>query len=223
MSASIGNSDEELFATGWESLLHATTRIQPEASGNHVRLDVYARVRSTQRLALARSGDGVVVGLWPAELKSQAEDLYDEGRAVAMIDAARERGWNATANPHVAFWNARPSERLYLNPDVDAREYARRWEGADGRRIGEYSRDEVRRALWPWLKERGYAAADDDEMLDLFMEILGRRGAHLRAGLRLEGRWDAAFVAEREESAVAAAIRREVNAILGAAGEPHLS
>jgi hypothetical protein len=60
-------------------------------------------------------------------------------------------------------------------------------------------------------------------LLEKFLTILGRRPAHLRPGLRLKKRWDADAVRSlggRRELAVA--IRSEVNAIVGAAGEPQL-
>ena len=80
--------------------------------------------------------------------------------------------------------------------------------------------DEVRRVLWPWLKDRGYATASDDDVLEEFLKILGRRRAHLRPGLRMNRRWDAEAVkALGGERELAVAIRRDVDAILGAVGE----
>jgi hypothetical protein len=223
MSARIGTEDVDLFAEPWPgSLLREVTGIEPEPSGQHVRFDVRTRIRSTQRLALADVGGEIVVGLWPAELKPQAEYLYDAGRAAAMIATASERSWSVTANPHLAFRNSAATRRLYLNPSVDADEYARRWEGPDRRRIGQFSRDEVRRTLWPWLKERAYASSADDEVFDAFMAILGRRPAYLRPGLRLQAHWDVEAVRRLPERELAVAIRRDINAILGAAGEPPL-
>lgn len=222
MTTRIGADDDDLFEVHRPGLLQQVTGIEPEPSAPHVRFEVRTRIRSTQRLALAALDGGVIVGLWPAELKPQAEYLFQAGRATRMVAAALELGWSVTANPHLAFRNARPSQRLYLNPSVDAGEYAKRWEGADGRRIGQYSPDEVRRMLWPWLKERGYVSSGGDEVLEEFLSILGRRPAHLRPGLRLQGRWDAGVEQGLTEPELAVAIRREVNAVLGAAGEPQL-
>jgi hypothetical protein len=223
MAARIGADDLVFFETPRPDLLREVSGIEPEAPGTHVLLDGDAHVRSTQRLALADFGGGVVVGLWPAELKSQAEYLYRDGRASAMIAAARERRWTVEGSPQLAFYNSRPAQRLYLRPTVSAEEYVRRWEGGDGRRIGQHSRDEVQRSLWPWLKERGYASASDDGVLDDFLAILGRRPAHLRPGMRLRRHWDAGALRELGGRAeIARAIRRDVNLILGAAGEPVL-
>jgi hypothetical protein len=77
--------------------------------------------------------------------------------------------------------------------------------------------------LWPWLKQRGYASALDAGALEDFLAILGRRRAHLRPGLRLLRRWDANEVeALGGSSELASAIRRAVDGVLGAAGEPPL-
>ena len=147
-------------------------------------------MRSAQRLALGDIGEGIVVALWPAELKRQTDYLYSEGRGKAMIAAARQRRWEVRPSPHLAYFTSAPEQRLYMAPELDAQAYAERWEGPDGRLIGQHSAEEVRQRLWPWLKERGYASADDDEVLEQFLTILGRRKAHLRPGMRFRCRWD---------------------------------
>ena len=116
--------------------------------------------RSAQRLAFGDVGGGIVVGLWPAELKRQADYLYTDGRGGAMVAAATQRGWEVRPSPHLAFFNSAPAQRLYMDPELDAEVYAERWEGADGRLIGQHSGEEVRHHLWPWLKQRGYASAE---------------------------------------------------------------
>jgi hypothetical protein len=81
----------------------------------------------------------------------------------------------------------------------------------------------VRRFLWPWLKQRGYADAADDEALEQFLGVLGKRPAHMRPGLRLKRRWDSDAIGRlggRHELALS--IRRDVNAILRAGDEPQL-
>jgi hypothetical protein len=220
MPARIGH-DPPLFKTPHPDLLREITGITPEPDGAHVRLD--PGVRSTQRLALDDVGGSLVAGLWWAELKPQARYLYAGGRARALLAAAGALGWCATPNPHLAFYTAHPQQRLYLEARVDVDEYARRWEREDGQWIGQYSGPEVRRTLWPWLKQRGYATAADDEVLDRFLVLLGRRGAHLRPGLRLVRTWDPAsqraLVGSDE---LAAAVRRAVNGVLVAPGEPEL-
>jgi hypothetical protein len=81
----------------------------------------------------------------------------------------------------------------------------------------------VPRALWPWLKDRGYATTADDAVLEEFLAILGRRAAHLRPGLRLLRRWNSnAAVALGASRELAVAIRSAVNGLLRATGEPVL-
>ena len=113
-----------------------------------------------------------------------------------------------------------------MKPGVDALDYAARWERGDLRRVGQHTAAEVRRVLWPWLKQRGYASDRDDPVLEEFLtRQLGKRPAYLRAGLRLKGRWDAdadAVARAGGRRGLAATIRADVNAILGAAGEPPL-
>lgn len=222
MTARIGADDIGFFESPRPKLLREISAIEPEPSGVHVLLDDQG-VRSTQRLALGDVGGGIVVALWPAELKPQAEYLYADGRGKAMVVAALERGWKVKPRPHLGFFNSAPTQRLYMAPDdVDAEEYAERWEGADGRQIRQHSSEEVRQHLWPWLEQRGYASADDDDVLEQFLPILGRRPAHLRPGMRFRRRWDSTEIDRLGRNELASAVRADVNAILGAAGEPAL-
>ena len=63
----------------------------------------------------------------------------------------------------------------------------------------------------------------DDEELERFLLLLGRRAAHLRPGLRLVRTWDpAAQQALGGARELVAAVREAVNAVLKAAGEPEL-
>jgi hypothetical protein len=192
----IGPSDAGLFNEPLPDLLRAVSGVAPESSGEHVRLDLAARTarpHSIQRLALAKQRRRVVVGIWPAELKDQAQRLYAGGRGEALLVAARKSRWKITAAPHLAFRFASPMQRLYMdNEDIDVDEYVRRWSGADARRIGAHTADEVRRSIWPWLKECGYATARDNDKLKEFLRILGNnRQAHLRPALRLIQTWPA--------------------------------
>ena len=223
MTARIGADDVVLFSAPQPDVLRQISGIEPEAAETHVFLGPYG-VQSTQRLALGDVGGGLVAGLWPAELKTQAEYLYGLGLATPMIAAARRLGWTAEPSPHIGFWNSAPDQRLYMSPSLDAAEYAHRWQTGDLRRVRQYEPAEVRTTLWPWLKERGYASAVDDEMLERFLTSrLKKRPAHMRPGLRLKRRWDAETIRGLGgRRAVAAAIRGDVNAILAAAGEPPL-
>jgi hypothetical protein len=222
MPAELGPPDHPLYETPRPDLLREISGIAPEPAETHVRLDRYG-VRSTQRLALGDVGGSLVAGLWPAELKPHAQYLYADGRAKALLAAAREFEWNPKANPHLAFHTARTRLRLYLEARVDVDEYARRWEEEDREWIGQFFAPEVRETLWPWLKRRGYATAGDDDELEQFLRVLGRRGAHLRPGLLLLRAWDPASQRALGGShELAAAIRHAVNGVLTAAGEPEL-
>jgi hypothetical protein len=223
VTARIGADDVELFQDPERELLRVISGIRPEPRGVHVLLDSHG-IRSTQRLSLSGVGGGLVAGLWPGELKIQAEYLYGRRLATPLVARAIERGWSAEGSPHLAFRSSAAVQRLYMKPIVDAAEYARRWETGDLRRVGQYTAEEVRRTLWPWLKERGYAEDGDDRVLDEFLsKQLGKRPAFLRPGLRLKGRWDAEDVRRAGGMrGITASIRTDVNAILGAAGEPPL-
>jgi hypothetical protein len=203
-------------------LLGEISGITPVESGGHVRLEKHG-VQSVQRFALADVGGGLVGGLWPAELKSQAKHLYALGLATPMIAPARELGWSVKASPHIAFFNSTPAQRLYMSPALDPADYARRWQSGDLEHVRQYATNEVRESLWPWLKQRSYASDDDDATLEQFMSrTLKRRPAHLRPGLRLTRRWHLEEVRRLGDPAVARAIRADVDAILRAAGEPPL-
>ena len=135
MTARIGSEDDELFRDPRPGLLGAVTGLAAESDGLSVMLDQY-RIRSIQRIALSGSGDGVLVGLWPAELRPQADFLYGKRLGTLMVARARERGWVADANPHLAFHGAPSNRRLYLRPPIDAAIYAARWQGGDLKHIG---------------------------------------------------------------------------------------
>lgn len=217
MSASLG-PPYELFLDPQPRLLERISGIEPEPGGVHVLLEPFG-IRSTQRLALSGLGGGLVTAIWPGELKTQAEYLYGQQLATPMVERARERGWLVKPNVHLAFRNSSPAQRVYLRPGLDALEYARRWEGADLRHVGQYERAKLVSVLWPWLKERGYADDADDPVLEEFMTTqLGNRPAYLRPGMAFEKRWEGAD----SRGEVAASIRSDVNAILAAAREPSL-
>lgn len=222
MTARLGADDIDLFATPRRGLLREVSGITPVEPNGHVLLDKHG-VRSIQRLALADIGGGVVAGLWPAEMKTQALALYGHGLATPMIATARARGWSVEASPHIAFFNSTAAQRLYMSPEIDPADYARRWETSDLGWIRQYSTDEFVSTLWPWLKERGYASdADDDALNEFASRSLKRRPAHLRPGLRLKRRWSIEELRLLGETEVAAAIRDDVDAILHAAGEPSM-
>lgn len=224
MYARLGHDDEQLFLSPNEDLLREVTGILPERPiGNHVRLDNVLGVRSAQRLGLCDVAGTIIVGIWPAELQPQARYLYSERRAQRVISAARAAGWEVQANLHLAFRFARPSQRLYLNPRTDVEEYVRRWERIDAGWIGAHSPEDVRRVLWPWLEQRGYASPADLPSLGQFLDLLGRRDAHLRPAVRLNRRWGYEEVQRlRRSGSLVKEIRAAVNEVLRAADEPLL-
>lgn len=225
MTAQIGADDVDLFLEPQPDLLEEMSGISPERGEmGHVLLEPYG-VHSTQRLALSSAGGGgLMLATWPAELKLQALYLYGRRLATPMITRALKLGWTAAASPHLSFRNAPATRRLYMSPAIDPLDYARRWEDSDLSWVGQYERDEARSRLWPWLKERGYADSADDPVLEDFLDrYLGNRPAFLRPGLRLKRRWDGGAVeAAGGTAGIVAAMRAEVDAILGAAQEPPL-
>ena len=221
--AYIGRDTPDVFVDPVPDLLREIPGLKPEADGLHVLIDA-AGVQTTQRLTMSEHRGGLVAGMWPGELKTQAEHLYGLGYATGMIAKALEFGWTVAASPHLAFRNSAPSQRLYMLPEIDPIDYARRWQTGDLRRVGQYSADQVRSVIWPWLKSRGYATAADDPVLEEFLTgKLGKRPAFLRPGLRMMRIWDAEAVrAAGGRSGLATEIRGEVNAILAAAGDRRL-
>jgi hypothetical protein len=223
MAATIGPNDVNLYESPLPQLLRETSGIQPVNAGTHVMLKGY-RVRSIRRLAIGDVGGRVTVSVWPAELKEQAKYLYGQRLGRAMIATARERGWTAKPNPHLAFRNSAAARCLYMEPQLDAAEYARRWEEGDLERVGAHQRADIRADLLPWLKSRGYATDDDDPVLEEWIATcLGNRPTFLRPGLRLSRAWRTdALASPLEPSALADEVRSDVDAILRAAGEPPL-
>ncbi len=217
-----GDDDAPLLESPLPDLERRVTGLDPEGARQLVEI-VDLGIRSTRRLAICDHGGGVVAFTWPAELKPQALHLYSEGRGARLLAAAEAGGWDVDPRPHLAFRNAAPARRLYLDTTMSPAEYVSGWSGPDRSWIGEHPRETVRGTLWPWLRERGYASPSDDAELEGFMERLGRRPAHLRAGLRLLRRWSRADVAALStRDALATAIRAEVNRILASVDDPVL-
>lgn len=201
-------------------LLRAITGADPEPDGVHVRLDESIGTKSTQRLALGRPAGGVALFTWPAELNDQALHVYDGSRAERLLAVAGESGWDVDPRPQLAFRNSRPSQRLYMNPEMGVAEYVARWSGPDLRRIGSHEPETIRAGLWPWLREQGFASAADEQELEPFLRRLGRRPAHLRPGLRLLRRWRPAEVSALEaEGRLVAELRSATNRLLAGLGD----
>ena len=216
-----GLVDDHLLETRDDALLEAVTGLAVESSG-HVLLG-HAGIRSMQRLELGDVAGGVAVLTWPAELQPQARYLYRAGRAQRLLDAARAGGWEVDVRPHLAFWLARPEERVYLNSELTAERYVEQWSGPDRPFIRSYDPDLVRPELWPWLLAHGYASSRDEELLDPYLARLRKRKrkAHLRPGLRLLRRWSRDdIVGLGNRGALADSIRAEVNRLLLAVDDP---
>lgn len=213
MAATIGPDDLDIYESPRPSLLREISGLDPVENGSHVLLEA---VRSTQRLAAGDVGGTLWLALWPAELKEQAVYLYGRRLARPMVSTALSQGWTAAAAPQLAFRNSQAVLRLYMAPDIDPLEYARRWEDADLSWVGAHSRADLHRRVWPWLKSRGYASDEDDRVLEEWVaSCLGRRDAFLRPGLRLKRH------CQPQDSP--SHLRREINAILAAAKEPGLT
>ena len=200
--------DPEIYRSPEPKLLRAISRLQPVPKETHVLLSA----RSVQRLALGHGPRGLVLAMWPAELKRHGEYLYRNGLGVPMVREALSLGWTVEGAPHLAFRNSGAGRRLYLQAVGDAVGYARLFEGDGFDRVGAYSHPDVRAVLWPWLKERGWATDADDSLLeDWLANYLGRREAFFRAGLRMHRSISSS---DTQDS-----LRREVDAILESAGE----
>lgn len=220
MTVRMGADDVDFFNSPREDLLKEITGLDPEPSGAYVLLDEHLGTTSTQRFALADLGGGIEAALWPGETKAQAMYLYSAGRAATMIEAAQSCGWRVTASPHLAFLNSYARQRLYMTPDIDPLVYAERWADEDREFIGRHPREDLEDTIWPWLMNRGYASAQDKRELEAFVVQLGRRPVDVRPGMRFRQRWEASAVRNRAE--FISAVRRDVNLILAAAGEPTL-
>jgi hypothetical protein len=179
--------------------------------------------QSTQRIVLQHRNDSLVLATWPAELKPKAQALYRTGRAQQLIDflAAHPGTWQAQPNIHLAFHNAPSAQRLYLHCNLDTSDYIRRWTGDDFARVGTHHYDRIREELWPWLRERHYAAPEDDQQLDAFLHRLGRRDAHLRPSIRMERSWPWAQAVDLDErGTLAGEVRTAIAELLEALDEP---
>jgi hypothetical protein len=194
---------------------------RPPQVGAWVMLD--AATRSTQRISVKQDGDTLALFTYPAELKSQAKAFYRSRRVqrLGKFLAEHSEAWHARPNVHLAYWNARPAQRLYLTCDLKIAEYVRRWSTDDFAYIHSYPAGSIKDDLWPWLQKRGYASAEDDVRLDSFLERLGRREVHLRPSIAVRRSWAWPQAVELDERGVlAAAIRESVTELLTTLEEP---
>jgi len=104
---------------------------------------------------------------------------------------------------------------------VDLPEYVRPWSAEDFSWIRAHAHEEIRDGLWPWLRARHYASAEDDARLDAFLDGLGRRQAHLRPGIEARRRWRWEQAGDLDERGVLVGeIRDAIAAVLTALDEP---
>jgi hypothetical protein len=196
---------------------------RPPVIGAKVMLDTSIGTKSTQRISLQQQDEGLALSTKPAELKPQAKAFYRTVNAQQLLDllARRPEAWRARPNAHLAFRNASPGQRLYLTCRLPVTNYIRRWMGDDFTQIRAYHRDEVRESLWPWLRERQYAAPEDDQELEEFINRLGRRDAHLRPSIEIWRIWPWAYAVEADErGTLVGEISTAITELLTALGEP---
>jgi hypothetical protein len=190
----------------------------------HVIVDETIGAKTVQRVALQARGEGLVLCMWPAELKKQAKKFYRPDRIARFLDflAEQDQAWRAAPKPQLAFRSAAPIQRVYLRCDLDIEEYVNRWLGDDIAKVGAHPRDEVLPGLWPWLRDRGYTAPPGD--LVAFVARLGRSGkrpALLRPGIALERPWPWAEAEELDRrGALASEISDAIADVLSALREP---
>jgi hypothetical protein len=203
-------------------LLRQVTGIAPEAGGIHVLLE-HAGFMSVQRLGILKVNGGIRAALSPGEYQSHARYLYSNRRAETFVSDARKGAWSVDPKPHIAFFQAPPYQRLYLDSTMDCDQYVKLWQGPGWEWIHGYRQQELTDSLWPWLKEKELATPEDDKVFHEFRRLLGdRRVAHLRPALRAERDWTRDEVAAFSAAQLAAEVRAEVNRVLQAIGEPRL-
>jgi hypothetical protein len=195
-------------------LLTDVTGVQPEPRRDWINLGFH----STQRLRIRYLADdgGVEAATYPAELKPQACYLYGGGLGSALVAAANKRGWTVEPSPHLAYWRAPASRRLYMCPSVEPPDYVACWKDKDALRwVRSYTRDQVDE-LWEWLKRMRFADnGDNDELRRFLDECLPRKQrAHMRPGLRFRRVWNPEL-----GSALAETIRSDFDAVFAIAGE----
>ena len=128
-------------------------------------------------------------------------------------------GWST--NGQFAFRNGPVNQRFFLHGHLKITEYVHRWSGEDFAQIGAHQFDDIRKHLWPWLRERQYASPEDDQQLDAFLKRLGRREAHLRPGIEVWRIWPWTHAEDFDERGeLVGEVRTAVAELLAALDEP---
>lgn len=166
MTAHIGVDELEFYGEPRLDLLAEVALVKPEPGHDWIRLEgPPLSFHSTQRLQISEGADGVALTTWPAELARQANYLYGEGLGLPLVAAALQcKGWTVKATPHIAYWTAPPSRRLYLNPPIEPADYVAIWEDGEALGlVGSHSPEDVETGLRPACSappESNHAPAD---------------------------------------------------------------
>jgi hypothetical protein len=185
---------------------------------------------NAERLCELLEGGGPGAASMPSSpngVRGATEPRPAEGMRPSPHDhstGAKDAGaWRVQPQPLLGFRNAPVRTRLYLTCMLDPAEYARRWQGEDGKKVGAHHRNHIRSELWPWLLERGYASEGDELRLDPFLRALGRRFAHLRPSIHVSRSWPWAQAEELDdEGLLPGEIRDALNRVLSLLGEPRV-
>ena len=199
--------------------------IRPGSTGAaEAMVDTALGTRCVQRLVLDVDDGELVLGTAAGELKPQALVFYGSGRAPEVVELAEQDGWAANPSLYLGYRGAHThAQRLYPTCRLSLDEYTRRWAEEDRERIGAYGHDKVRSELWPWLQERGYASDEDTAQLDVFLDGLGRRAAHVRPRVEITRRWAWAEAERLDEiGTLTHELRMAITELLSALDEPPL-
>jgi hypothetical protein len=205
--------------------VEATVEDRPDVrASSAVMIDEAIGTKTTQRLSLQARGDGLALCTWPAELKPQAQEMYQAKRVDRLLNflGSGQQSWQARPTVHLAYRSAPSRQRVYLHPHLEISEYVHQWLAGDLDRVGAHHRDHIWEDLWPWLLERRYAdLAKDKQPLAELLVRLGRRPVLLRPAIALERLrpWADAVAIDRS-GGLADEIRSAIIVILTALDEP---
>jgi hypothetical protein len=208
------------MSTGIEAAAEDRPEVRASAA---VMIDKAIGTKTTQRLSLQARGDGLALCTWPAELKPQAQEMYQAARVDRLLNflGKDQQSWQAWPTVHLAYRSAPSRQRVYLHPHLEIREYVHQWLAGDLDRVGAHQRDHISEDLWPWLLEHGYADPVDKQPLAEFLVRLGRRPVLLRPAIALERLWPwADAIALDRSGGLTDEIRSAIIDILTALDEP---
>lgn len=205
------------------AILEAATNITASDTRDPI-ISLDAHATSIERARLLRDGTDLTLAAWPAELKAQALWLYTQPSRVARLGSL-EGEFELSPNAHLAYRWAAPPQRFWLETPFSVPEYLEFWSSEEGlSRIRQHSADEVRRELWPWLIQHGFASADDEANLESFLERAGGRGVTPRPGVQVVKAWDydEAVRLDGSDGVLSRQVLNGLNEIMAALDEPLL-